>query len=257
MIKQRILSVVAAVLSLLIVFMGWLLTNDLLNRQHLNLMNRVNSISVKEVSENELSVEPAKVTLNSQEISNILKVMHSGSKKHYHDPYDEQLTMEEAIKAANSGLSYFCDKGVLSKEFLKSGFTRTNAFLYDLQSVGQIPKPVGTGTLPDPAYSFWSINLSNHNISVNLTLNALTGQIWMADISSSSINVNFDSIKVLDILEQYEAYLGLTSSAELRSDEAYAFKSYENNQIGITIHKRSGRSGHYESLHFSLISASN
>lgn len=256
MFKQHILSAVVALLSTVIVFGGWLLTNELLNRQHLTLMNTVHSISVKEPTEADISVEPAKVTLSTQQISDILEVMKSGYRKYYHDPYDEQLTMEEAIRVAKSDLSYFCDKGILPLELLESSFTQTNAFLYDLQSIKQeaVPVPVVVEKLSDAAYSFWSVQLSNRDISVELTLNALTGQIWIADINSYTPNINFDDIKALEIIKEYEAYLGLTGGSELRSDDTFAFKSYDNHQIGIMISKKTDKSRHYNSLHISLTS---
>ncbi|MEL7563747.1 MAG: hypothetical protein AAGU27_02525 [Dehalobacterium sp.] len=250
MIKQRILTAVAAVFSLLIVFGSWLLTNELLDRQHLDLMNTVHSVSVKEPPEAELGAEPAKITLSTQEIANILKVWQSSQTQRYHDPYDGQLTMEEAIKAANYWLSYFCENGLLPKGILASDFTQTNAFLYDVQAPGAVLAEVSP--TPNPAYSFWSVSLSNREVSVKLTLNAQTGQIWIADIRSFAQTVNFNDTKVLDVLEQYEAYLGLSGSSGLRSDEAYAIKSYDNNQIGISVYKKAGESDHYEFLHFSL-----
>lgn len=169
---------------------------------------------------------------------------------HYHDPYDDQLTMEEAIKAANSGLSYFCGNGVLPKEILASDFTQTNAFLYDVQAARTVPAEVSP--VHDPAYSFWSVSVSNREVSVNLTLNAQTGQIWMADINSSSQGFDFNGKKALDVLERYEAYLGLSGGSGLRSDEAYASKNYGNNQIGIMAYKKAVKSGRYDFLHFSL-----
>jgi len=254
--KQHILSAVVALLSTVIVFEGWLFTNELLNRQHSTLMNTVHSISVKEPTESDISEEPAKVTLSTEQISDILEVMEAGYRKYYHDPYDEQLTMEEAIKAAKSGLSYFCDKGILPLELLENSFTQTNAFLYDLQSIKleAVPVPVVVEKISEPAYSFWSVQLSNRDISVELTLNALTGQIWIADINSYNPNINFDDIKALDIVKEYEAYLGLTGGSELRSDDSFAIKSYDDHQIGIAIYKKTGRSDHYEALHLSLTS---
>lgn len=258
MTKQHILAAAAAVLSLLIVFGGWFLTTELLDRQHLNLMNTAHSIKVQESSDAKPGVEPAKAALSTQEIANILKTWRSGQMKRYHDPYESQLTMEEAIMAANSALSYFGNHDVLPKALFVSDFTQTSAFLYDVLGINdvQAARTDVAEVVPvlNPAYSFWSVNLSNRQVSVELTLNALTGRIWMADISSSSVDVNFDGIKTLDVLERYETYLGLSSGSGLRSNEAYASKSYDNNQIGVTVYKNTGESGHYGTLHFSLIS---
>ncbi|MGI6451289.1 MAG: hypothetical protein ACOX3R_13815 [Desulfitobacteriia bacterium] len=59
------------------------------------------------------------------------------------------------------------------------------------------------------------------------------------------------------VLERYETYLGLYGGSELRSDEAYAFKSYAHNQLGIMVYKMGREFGPYESLHFSLTSIPN
>ncbi|WP_312106303.1 hypothetical protein [Lachnoclostridium sp.] len=253
MIKRRILTAVVAVFSLLIVFGGWLLTNELLNRQHFDLMNTVHSISATEPPEAELGAEPAKVTLSTQEIANILKVWQSSQTKHYHDPYDGQLTMEEAIKAANSGLSYFCENGVLPKELLESDFTQINAVLYDTQAP-RVVVPAEGSPASDPAYSFWSVSASNREVSILLTLNAYTGQIWWAEIRLITQTIDFSSTNILDLLEQYEAYLGLSGSGSLKSNSDYATQSYENDQIGIIVYKKTGESGYYDLLNFSLTS---
>lgn len=246
--KQRILTTLAAVFSLLIVVGGWFITNELFEQQHAYLMNTVHSISVQEPPEAELSVKPAKTILSIKEIADILRVWQSGQEQHYHDPYDGQLTMEEAIKAANSGLSYFCEKGVLPKELIESSFTQTNAFLSDVE----VPRPVPSdySFTQDLAYSFWLVTLSNRAITIKLTINAQMGQIWMADMSSVAGFADFNDTKTLDVLKLYEAYLGLSGGGGLKSNEESSIKSYGNDQIGIEVSKKTGE---YEFLHFSLV----
>lgn len=246
MIKQCILSTIAAVLSLFIILGGWYLTNELLNRQHLSLLNEVHSISTNETLEDEGTNRPNEVILSTQEMADILFKRHSSRLQNYHDPYNGQLSMEQAMEAAYSELSHFCDKGVLPQEILEVDFTVTNAFLYDVLSVAE------SKNQPNPAYSFWMVGLSNREVSVSLTLNALTGQIWMADISSYSPTVNFDGIKALNVLKQFEEYLDLSGGSELRSHESFAYKSYDDNLIGISVYKKVSESGHSQFLNFSL-----
>lgn len=252
MIKRRILTVLAALFSVFIVFGCWFLTNGLLDQQHLSLMNTVHYTSVTEPPEAEPGAEAPKVTLSTQEIANILKDWGSGRSQHFHDPTDGQLSMEEAIKAAKSGLSYFCEKGALPKEILNSDFTETSAFLYDMEALQAARAEMIPA--PDPAYGFWSVNLSNREVSVKLTLNAETGQIWMAGISSSSQDVNFNGIKALNMLNQYEAYLGLSGGSELKSDEEYAIKTYGKNQFELYVYKKPGEAGQYNYLSIQLMS---
>jgi hypothetical protein len=246
--KQRMLTTAMAFLALLVVFGGWFLTNGLLNREHIKLMNTVHSIKVKEPLAAQEAIETSNVTLSTVKIANILKVWGSGRRSRYHDPYEGQLTMEEAILAANSGLTYLCDQGVLPKGLLEKDFTRTNAFLYDVQEKKAAPVRVS----PDPAYSFWSVSLINREVTIRLVLNALTGRIWMADLRSSTPGVNFDDQKAWAVLEAYEAYLGLSDGDVFWRDEGNALKVYGNNQFGINAYKRTGESGHDQYLHFSL-----
>ena len=63
------------------------------------------------------------------------------------------MTMEEAIKTANSGLAYLCDKGGLPRALVENDFTQTNGFNVRDQRV------VPTEVRPDPAYSLWLVNL--------------------------------------------------------------------------------------------------
>jgi len=253
MIKQRILTVIAAAFSLLIVCGGWFLINELMDRQQTNLMNRVNSITVNETSNDDQDKEDetGRLLLSTQEITDILNVWRFDQTGYYHDPIDGQLTMEEAIKAAKSGLSYFCNEGVLPNQISENEYTQTNAFLYDIQDKKNISKVVPAAKRP--SYSFWSVSLANQKVIIQLTLNAQTGQIWMANISLTSYDgINFNKVNVLDLLQKFETYLGLSDGNQLRSNEYYAAKSYSNNQIGIVAYKKIEEYSKYGTLQFSL-----
>ena len=212
-------------------------------------MNTVHSMNVKEPPVAQEAIEETKVTLNADKIASILEVWGSGRRPQYHDPYDGQLTMEEAIVAATSGLSYLCDQGVLPKGLLEKDFSQTNAFLYDVQDKRAAP----VGVSPDPAYSFWSVSLGNPEVSISLVLNALTGRIWLAEIRSSAPGVTFDDQKAWAVLEAYEAYLGLSGGDVFWRTEDNVLKTYGTNRFGINVYKRTGESGQF--LHFSLTQA--
>lgn len=255
MIKKHILTVGAAAFSLLIVYGGWFLSNQLMDRQQYSLMNTVNSIPVKDTTttDQDMENEPERL-LSSNEIVDILKVWNFDMTGYYHDPIDGQLTMEEAIKAAKSGLSYFCNKGVLPEEIINNEYAQTNAFLYDIQGKTKTTNP-GVLSSMRPSYSFWSVSLANQKVLIQLTLNAQTGQIWMADISSSYYGKMIADINVLDLLLKYETYLGLTGGDSLRRNDYYATKNYANNQFGIITYKKSEAYSNYGMVQFSLGSA--
>ena len=251
MLKQGILTTAAAFFVLLVMFGGWLLTNGLLHREHIKLMNMEHSIKVNKPQVALEAIETSNITLGTDKIGDILRVWNAGRRSHYHDPYDGQLTMEEAIDAANSGLVYLCDRGALPQELLEKEFTQTNAFLYDVQEKKTAPVREN----PDPAYSFWSVNLINREVSIRLVLNALTGRIWMADLRSSAPGINFDHQEAVAILKAYEGYLGLAGGDVFWRDDANVLKTYGHNQFGMTVYKRTGESGHDQYLHFSLAKA--
>lgn len=246
MTKRVALTAMAVLFSLLIAFGCWLLTNALLDRQYLSLLDEVNAIGVKEPATTSPGVEPGRADLSKQDIADILTVFYSSQGRRYHDPLAGQLTMEEAIRATKSGLSYLCDGSILPGNIVEAHLLRTNAFLYSVQSDRAAPAQA----VATPAYSFWSVALGYREVSVEMTLNAQTGQIWTADIRLSSV-ANLDDLKALDALNAYEAYLGLSGGGSLKSGVDDATKSY-GSQIGITAQKKVGQSGHYEFLSLSV-----
>ncbi len=249
--KQRILSAIAAIFSVFIVCGGWLLTNALMDRQQFNLINTVRSVKVKESPEDNQDGEADRIILSTKEIADILKVWRNEKTGYYHDPVEGQLTMEEAIKAASSGLYYFCNKGVLPSQILEGDFNQTNAFLYDIQTT---PTREGVEPAPRPAYSFWSVSLANQKIIVDLTLNAQTGQIWMANITSTSDEINLNKISAIDLLQKYESYLSLSNGNHIESNENYAASSYYNDLIGLVVYKKTSDYGNYNMIQFAIAS---
>ena len=261
MTKQRVLTAAAVILSLFTVFGCWLLTNELLDRQHSVIMNSVHSIteppsaeSTAEPPSAESTAEPPSAgqiagpavnKLSIKLMADVLKNWQLGGDVRYHDPYNGQLTMEEAIQTARSDLLFICGDGTLPEVTLTDDYTQTNAFLYSMQTSKTAVMAM------NPAYSFWSVDLSSNRVSMNLTLNAITGQIWMARIKTLSSSDNFDNVRPLDLLNRFESHLGLSGGGELKSNDVGATKSYEGSQVSIFVSKVKSN-GHYDSISLSL-----
>ncbi len=253
MIKQRILTVVGAAITMLFVYGGWLLTNELMDRQQDKLMDTVHSIEVKESLSTGLEDEQERVPLSDKEIVDILNIWNRKQVGYYHDPVDGQLTMEEAIKAAISGLSYFCEKGVLPSLISESEYAQTKAFLYDIKGNPSTRESISPA--PRPLYSFWSVSLANKKVMIDLIINAQTGQIWTATITSFSEEVNINELSTLKVLQTYETYLHLFNGNQLRSDEYYSVKYYYNNLFGLSVYKKSSDNSPYGMIQFAIGSA--
>jgi hypothetical protein len=58
-----------------------------------------------------------------------------------------------------------------------------------------------------PEYSYWAITFTGEDASVNLILNAVTGQIWRITIMPKSREVNLTSASAESALKAYLLYL--------------------------------------------------
>ncbi|NLK51591.1 MAG: hypothetical protein GX295_03980 [Syntrophomonadaceae bacterium] len=255
--KQDIYTTVGVAFSLMIAFCGWILTNTLLDKQETVLLSVTGSIHAPSVlgttagtgnDANSNSTPKIKTELITDETKLEEGVMAkilanwNAPKSHArpHEPVEGQLSMEQAITAAKNGLSHFNTHGIIPPELLKDEFTRTNASLWENQPAikeNQSDTRVKVSMELPPEYSYWAITFGNEKMSVQLTLNAVTGAIWRADIFSYQAGTIFANLDVVEMVEIYAAYLGLNGGDSLSFNETWASKGFAGDIISVTATK--------------------
>ena len=186
MTKRNILTAMGIVLSFIIAVGGWVLTGRLMDVRSDMLMSATGATPIampmtvplpaQDESQDEyVYLQPL---LTEQEIVSILRNWEAPGRTIPHEPTREQINMEEAIAVGENWLSFIGELLSLSDEILI--FDTITAHL------SQNQQRTGNGFLP-PAYSFWTVALSNRFINATMTINAVEGQVWKSEINTSRL----------------------------------------------------------------------
>jgi len=116
--------------------------------------------------------------LTEHEMVSVLQHWEADGKERLHEPVLGQINMERAIETGREGLSFLGDHLTIPEEMLD--FSSTNAYLCQNQ------------TNPNeqflaPVYSYWAVSFANEYLNVNMTVNAVMGQIWKAEILARQV----------------------------------------------------------------------
>lgn len=237
--KQNLYTVVGVALSFVIAFGGWALTSELINRKADALLSVTGSVKVPTAPPTGTGEKPGDSDeetdyvwpkLTESEIVAVLQNWEAGGRERPHEPTEGQLSMEQAIDAGRTGLFYFSEQGIIPAELLDN--SKINAYLYEYQPSGQ-----GTGLL-DPFYSYWTVSFSGESMDVSLTINAVTGQIWKADLSFSGINSN--ELKGEQVLYVFTSNLELSSADSIKTTGNITSKGFSDGLFYAVVRVESG-----------------
>jgi len=163
------------VLSFTIAVGGWALTSRLIDTESDRLLSAVTYFSVDMPAAEPLSMveedDEANISfgLTDDEIVSILQNWELTHYRRPHEPAAGQIDMNTAVISARSGINFLVEQNILPTEAAR--FESTGAFLS--QNV-----PRGEVQFLPLRYSYWTVFFSNDNLSINMTINAVTGQIW-------------------------------------------------------------------------------
>jgi len=227
--KQKGYTAMGIALSFLIAVGGWTLTSMLIDKKSDALLSATGSIRIDTpsaisptpVDQGDSGIEELlreRPKLTEDEIIKILQNWESSdSDRIAHEPTGEQLSMEQAIKIGEAGLSYFSEQGVIFVEPHEYENAKISAYLVENQPRGQ--NTLSRNLALHPYYSYWSVSFSNERMNTVLTINAVTGQIWIADITVHSAISNFNTVNLEDALTAFISHIGMSS--EKRTDVKY------------------------------------
>ena len=220
--KQKLYTVMGIALSFTIAIGGWGLTSMLLDKKSDALLSAVGITHIDMAASPQpagqggastLEILREQPQLTEAEIANVLLNWESSGNEWAHEPMAGQLSMEQIIEIGKAGLIYFYEQGVISTELPPYEYDKITAYL--CQNLPRVPE---VQTL-DPMYSYWTVSFAGESISANLTINALTGQIWRANISHNSPIVNYSDMDVGIIAESaidaFTLRLGMGTNDEI------------------------------------------
>lgn len=133
--------------------------------------------------------EKANRTLTTRQIEEVIDYRENTTEEVFHDPVAGQITMEEAIAC---GENWLVEMGFAKKRD-DSGEGEQGETDIQENSM-QIPtarraslgvkKDRTTSSVPmEPYYSFWTVRFSNESMYAVLSVNAVTGKVWNAEIT--------------------------------------------------------------------------
>ncbi|MCL1884042.1 MAG: hypothetical protein FWF81_09865 [Defluviitaleaceae bacterium] len=180
MAKRNVLTAIGIVLSFAIAVGGWMITSWLIDMESDRLLSGTSSFIVDiptiqsvHFLEEESEYPDIHPSLTESEIVSILRNWGLAENQRLHEPAPGQLDMEQAIMAGRAGLEFLYNQNIIPAEMLE--FNSVRAYL------GQNVPP-GDAFLP-LVYSYWNVNFSHENTHTNVTMNAVTGQIWGIETS--------------------------------------------------------------------------
>lgn len=221
--KSKEKSTIIGIIMILIIIIGsWFLTRVLLYNQENKLLSEVREFSNNII--NDISISNNELT--TEEIRDILISWSDNRDIRIHEPTISQLTMDEAVDRAINDIKYFCEKGILKKDFENiNEYWNTQAFLGTKASIETSIKD---------SYSYWTIRFRSDELNIELKQNAYTGDIWRI-VAYDFTEDKKENINIEEILKLYSDYLGINMSNYSKSELGYGSLTSEDSKLLLTI----------------------
>ncbi len=237
MVKQKLVAIMGVVLSFVIAFGGWALTSLSINRQSDAMLYKGGAtyphmpkdvpLATQEVAvENPQTDETRSLgaAMDEEQMVDILRNWESDGRENYHEPTEEQMTMEEAIKVSGEFLSYYKDSGIFLDGEMKYDKTWTTAYLCQ-----RIPDNRGRekDEKVTSVYSYWTVVFTGETMSVTIVLNAVSGQVWAARLTmnlDAVTSMNYDGAG--NMLRRFMEGLKIDGSGKVKMKGTYPSKTF-------------------------------
>lgn len=142
-----------------------------------------------ETSGSGIQIENTRMSI--QQVSEIIQNKKLADTTIIHDPVEGQISLDAAIQKAKDWMSaILC---TLAMEDDNENFDVQLAIL-SLPTTKKVNMPVST------EYSFWQVNLIGRNVSAHLEINAVTGNVWFAQLYFEGMEIEN---RVIDVIQKY------------------------------------------------------
>ena len=172
--KRNILTAAGLAVSFIIAIGGWMVTSWLMDVASDRLLSKtelfaLNMPSIESTHLHGYRDDPhIPLGLTKNEMISILSNWELTDYRRPHQPADGQIDMEQAIMAGRTGLTFLYEKDMTPAHMLTP---------HDIRATLHQNVPQWGDFLP-LQYSYWDVTFRTNNISVDVTIHAVTGQIW-------------------------------------------------------------------------------
>ena len=234
--RSRILSVAGILAGCLVVFAGYWVMQQMLNRRQEVLLSRSGSL---QTAEEELTdddrEEEARVKLTAEELTDVLFRACYVMDQVPHEPYGRQMTMQEAIEIGQSWVEGFCEAYAFPGRDMVFQFEEVSALLCtwemgddaylrqmivrdetlsEIRNWNQAGSRDRGDQLAESMYGYWRISFSGTGITVNLQIHAVSGQILQAYLETDTYLAEMEALPFERILTEYAASFELPGREE-------------------------------------------
>lgn len=194
--KSRIYTTAMFLLAVCIIFGGWFMTARLLRVREEKFLDSTGRIEVQsaetalfsdsgqntQAEEKEGHEEFCGRTMTEYTRALVLAIWEYGGNEVPHEPLYGQMDMEQAIDAGKKWIENMAVQGVFTDELQEDEYDTVKASLFTLDT------PLIISDLDQSMYSYWKVQFIRNDVTVELTIHADSGEIWMASISVNDKN---------------------------------------------------------------------
>jgi hypothetical protein len=196
--NKYVFLIVGIALVCTIAIGGWGVTNVLLDQKEEALFAEGGSVETgtSEETSDTVTVNYGNAAgLTASEMAIVLRDMWVGQgERTPHEPTAGQISMEQAIGQGRTWLNTLVNKGLMPEEVLD--YEQVNAYLekrvprnMNFEEMGYSgynplfnPADVRDDEMLEPFFSYWTVIFSGTEARTRMVMNAVTGQVWSADI---------------------------------------------------------------------------
>lgn len=234
-IKNKLITAAVAAVSLTVAFGGWFLTKELLDRKNAEFLNGTGAVALRSEQTALLTQEQAdeaarafkKHEIPEKQMREILLLWDYGVKEMPHDQKEAQMNMEQAIETGKQWIATLANREIVPKMLADGDFDRITAQLSTIEIQTE---------LDERLLSRWMLEYRKNDVDINLTIHAMSGEIWYANISMmaySSLAYAYSSEELLylmfprakrskaDVVEVYDRHVMKVLEEEAVSAELY------------------------------------
>lgn len=185
--KDKVYTLLTFALSFMVIIAGWFFTKSMLKQKEANMLAQRGEVYVHNsnlgVFYSDQNIVPGELgnennyldyKLSEKEIGEILAVWEMGGKELPHEPKMGQLDMEQAIDAGKTWVTAMAEQGIVPSELIGSDYDNVSAKLLSWET---------QAGPDDPMLSYWSVQFTEGDTVIQLTIHAVCGEIWRANIT--------------------------------------------------------------------------
>lgn len=179
--KRIVFSGIMNLSVILFAFAGMFITNGLMERKEAQLLAEKGSIEMESpnmslYNDKNLENENYETVLTPEQIADTLNQWKNPSNEtRPHEPIEGQLPMEQAINKGEIWIRSMKEAGEFTAQ--------DSSVFHEVTAALEIHVKQEESILElEPYYSYWRVQFTNEQLRICLYMNAVTGQVWEADI---------------------------------------------------------------------------